>query len=132
MFRIFILLLILIPLLEIWGLAQMGKWIGALPTVLAVIVTSVIGVVLAHRQGLEVYRLTMLQLNRGELPSDTLLDGLLILMGGLLLMAPGFFTDAVGFLLLIPYIRGILRLLMRRWFEKMAREGRVIRITRRW
>src|SRR5690606_12977839 len=132
MFRVFIILLILVPLLAIWGLAQMGQWIGALPTVLAVIVTSVIGVVLARRQGLEVYRLTVLQLNRGELPSDTLLDGLLILAGGLLLMAPGFFTDTVGFLLMIPYIRGIVRLFVKRWFEKKTREGRVIRITRRW
>lgn len=132
MFRIFILLLIIVPLLEIWGLIQVGQWIGAFPTVLAVIVTSVFGVVMAHRQGLEVYRLTILQLNRGETPSDTLLDGVLILVGGLLLMAPGFFTDTVGFLLLIPYIRGIVRLFVRRWLEKMAREGRVIWFTRRW
>ena len=96
MFRVFIILLILVPLLEIWGLAQMGQWIGALPTVLAVIVTSVIGVVLARRQGLEVYRLTVLQLNRGELPSDTLLDGLL---------DPGGRTAADGSGLLYGYRR---------------------------
>jgi len=130
MFRIFILLLILVPLLEIWGLVQVGKLIGPIPTVLAVIVTSVIGTLLARKQGLEVYRLTVLQLNRGELPSDTLLDGLFILLGGMLLMAPGFFTDAVGFLLMVPYIRGIARLFAKRWLEKMAREGKVVRIIR--
>lgn len=130
MFRIFLLLLILVPLLEIWGLIQVGKLIGPFPTVLAVIVTSVIGTFLARRQGLEVYRLLILQLDRGELPSDTLLDGVFILLGGFLLMAPGFFTDAAGFLLMVPYIRGIARLFAKRRLEKMAREGKVVRIIR--
>lgn len=130
MFRIFLLLLILVPLLEIWGLIQVGKLIGPFPTVLAVIVTSVIGTLLARRQGLEVYRLLILQLDRGELPSDTLLDGVFILLGGFLLMAPGFFTDAAGFLLMVPYIRGIARLFAKRRLEKMAREGKVVRIIR--
>jgi UPF0716 protein FxsA len=132
MFRILLLLLILVPLLEIWGLIQVGQWIGSLPTVLAVIVTSIIGAALARRQGLEVYRLAVLQLNRGELPSDTLLDGLCILLGGLMLLAPGFFTDAFGFLLLVPYTRGIAKLFIHRWLKKWTREGRVVWFSRRW
>lgn len=131
MFRIIILLLILIPLLEIWGLIQMGQWIGPLPTVLAVIVTAIIGGTLARRQGLEVYRLAMLQLNRGDLPGDTILDGVCILAGGFMLLTPGFFTDLIGFPLLIPYTRGIVKLFIKRRLERMIREGRIVWISRR-
>jgi len=131
MFRIITLLLILIPLLEIWGLIQMGQWIGPLPTVLAVIVTAIIGGTLARRQGLEVYRLAMLQLNRGDLPGDTILDGVCILAGGFMLLTPGFFTDLIGFPLLIPYTRGIVKLFIKRWLERMIREGRIVWISRR-
>ncbi|OYD08401.1 FxsA family protein [Paludifilum halophilum] len=133
MFRLIILALILIPALEIWGLVTVGSWIGAWPTVLAVIVTGVVGGYLARWQGLQTIRLAQIQLRNNELPGEALLEGICILSGGLLLLTPGFFTDAFGFLLLIPYTRGMIKLVLKRWLNKMIAEGRVYRVDyRRW
>ncbi|PTX63229.1 UPF0716 protein FxsA [Melghirimyces profundicolus] len=131
MFRILVLIMILVPALEIWGLVTVGEVIGAWPTVLAVIATGVAGGYLARWQGLQTLRLTQIQLNNGELPGDALLDGICILSGGLLLLTPGFFTDAVGFLLLVPYTRGLVKLFIKRRLTRMIEEGRVFRISRR-
>ncbi|MFD1395490.1 FxsA family protein [Kroppenstedtia eburnea] len=120
-----ILLMIIVPAVEIWGLITAGKWIGATPTVLLVIATGVAGWYLARKQGLQTLRLAQIQLSRGELPGDVLLDGICILAGGLLLVVPGFFTDVLGILLLIPYIRGMAKLLLKRKLLQWMDEGRI-------
>ncbi|EGK07175.1 FxsA cytoplasmic membrane protein (suppressor of F exclusion of phage T7) [Desmospora sp. 8437] len=125
MFRMLILLMIIVPAVEIWGLITAGKWIGATPTVLLVIATGVAGWYLARKQGLQTLRLAQIQLSRGELPGDVLLDGICILAGGLLLVVPGFFTDVLGILLLIPYIRGMAKLLLKRKLLQWMDEGRI-------
>lgn len=125
MFRILILTLIAVPALEIWGFITAGKVIGSWPTVLLVIVTGVAGGYLARWQGLQTLNLARIQLSRGELPGDALLDGVCILAGGLLLLAPGFFTDALGLLLLIPYTRGMVKLLLKRKLAQWMDDGRI-------
>lgn len=126
--RLLIIVLIAVPIIEIWGLLQVSDWIGAWPTLLAVIATGVIGGYLAKQQGLRTLHLIQLQIQQRQMPGQPLLDGLCILAGGVLLLTPGFFTDALGFVLLIPVTRGIIQLGLKRFFQKHIRSGTIITI----
>lgn len=100
-----LLLFIGLPLVELYFLIQVGGQIGAFPTIALAILTAVIGTWLVRHQGfgllLRVRELT----DRGEVPALEMLDGALLLIAGLFLLLPGFLTDTVGFLLLIPPLR---------------------------
>ncbi|SMO33760.1 FxsA family protein [Melghirimyces algeriensis] len=124
MFRILVLILIVVPALEIWGLVKVGEAIGAWPTALAVIATGVAGGYLARWQGLQTIRLAQVQMSNRELPGEAVLDGICILSGGLLLLTPGFFTDTIGFLLLFPYTRGMIKILLKGLLLRMV-DGRI-------
>lgn len=125
MFRILVVLFIVVPVIELWGLITVGKVIGAPLTILLVLATGVVGAWLAKQQGLQVLRMIQLDLARGEMPTDSLLDGFLILFGGLLLFTPGFFSDCLGLLLLIPYTRMVVRHLLKEWLWNMLRTGKI-------
>jgi len=105
---IFLLLFAGIPLVELYLLIQIGSEIGAIPTIGLTILTAVIGAFLVRTQGFGVLRRVQEAADRGEVPALEMLDGALILAAGLMLLLPGFFTDAVGFLLLIPPLRRLL------------------------
>jgi len=124
-FRILLVLFILVPIIELWGLISVGKLIGALPTVLLVLATGVAGAWLAKQQGLQVLRLIQLELSRGHMPTDSLLDGFLVLFGGMMLLTPGFFSDILGLFLLIPYTRMIIRHLLKQWLWQLLRTGKI-------
>jgi UPF0716 protein FxsA len=100
-----ILLFIGLPLTEIYFLIQVGSEIGAFSTILLSILTAVIGVWLVRYQGFGVLRRVRDLLDRGEVPAIEVMDGALILAAGLCLILPGFLTDSLGFLLLIPPLR---------------------------
>ena len=100
-----ILLFVGLPLTEIYFLIQVGSEIGALPTILLSILTAVIGAWLVRYQGFGVLMRVRELLDRGEVPAIELMDGALILAAGLFLILPGFLTDSLGFLLLIPPLR---------------------------
>jgi UPF0716 protein FxsA len=102
---LFILLFIGLPLIEIYFLIQVGSEIGAFSTILLSILTAVIGVWLVRYQGFGVLRRVRDLLDRGEVPAIEVMDGALILAAGLCLILPGFLTDSLGFLLLIPPLR---------------------------
>lgn len=104
-FRILLVLFIAIPLLEIYLFIKVGEVIGAWPTVLAIVLTAVIGVALLRHQGLSTMSRFQQQVQCGELPATTMLEGMMLVIAGALLLTPGFFTDAVGFLLLVPFAR---------------------------
>lgn len=104
-FSIMFLLFLLVPLAEIWFLIVVGGVIGALPTVALVVLTAVIGAALARYQGLVTLQRLQATLARGEAPAIEMLEGVLLLIGALLLLTPGFFTDALGFACLIPVTR---------------------------
>jgi UPF0716 protein FxsA len=123
MFWLIVGVIILLPVVELYGLLTVGRWIGVWPTLLLVIATGVLGVYIARREGLRTYRQWVLQLQRGEPPTKSLLDGICILIGALLLLVPGFFTDFIGILLLLPYTRAIVKRLLRWWVEKKIRSG---------
>ena len=100
-----LLLFILVPLLEIYLFIQVGGLIGAFATIIVVVLTAIIGVAMLRVQGLNTLGRFRLVAARGELPALEMLEGLILLLGGVLLLTPGFFTDAVGFLCLLPATR---------------------------
>ncbi len=99
---------LLVPLVEIYVLIQVGAVIGALPTVILVVLTAVIGVGLLRSQGLRTWMRAQEQLARGVLPAGELLEGMLLMLAGAFLLTPGFVTDTLGFLLLVPAVRALL------------------------
>ncbi|MCX4186356.1 FxsA family protein [Methylophaga sp. OBS4] len=105
MFRFLFLLFLIIPLVEIYFLIQVGKVIGAGWTVFLVVGTAVIGAFLLRLQGFSTLQRAQTVMARGELPAVEMLEGLTLLISGALLLTPGFVTDALGFLLLIPPVR---------------------------
>lgn len=100
-----LLLFIALPLFETWLLIEVGSRIGAIPTIGLVIATAVIGSQLMRRQGLQTLREIQQRQARGELPAQPMLEGLALLIAGILLITPGFISDTLGFLLLVPPLR---------------------------
>lgn len=105
MFKIFLILFITIPLVEIAILIKIGKIIGAGYTIALVIGTAFLGVSLLRIQGISTLAKVQANVNRGQLPATELIEGLILLISGVLLLTPGFFTDMLGFLMLVPMLR---------------------------
>jgi len=114
-FRTLLALFLIVPIIEIYLLIQVGGVIGAIPTVFLVVFTAVLGALLLRQQGFATLGRVQESMARGELPALQLLEGVLLLFGGALLLTPGFFTDAIGFVCLIPPLRqGLIAWVMRR------------------
>lgn len=107
-FPIFAILFFAVPFLEIWLLIKVGGQIGALPTMLLVVLTAVLGAFLLRQQGLSTLARFQKSLNSGQLPTKEIVEGMVLLVGGALLMTPGFFTDTLGFLCLFPLTRSLM------------------------
>lgn len=122
-FPILFLLFLLVPLVEIWFLIVVGGVIGALPTVGLVVLTALVGAALARIQGLAIIGRLQATLARGEVPAFELLEGVLTLVGALLLLTPGFFTDAAGFICLFPVTRRALAWRGVKHFATVAHDG---------
>jgi UPF0716 protein FxsA len=105
MFPILMLLFFLIPLVEIYLLIEIGGLIGVGWTIFFVVLTAVLGALLVRTQGFSTVNRIRTQMDRGQLPAVELIEGLFLLVAGALLLTPGFFTDAVGFLCLTPPLR---------------------------
>lgn len=101
-----ILLFTAVPFLELALLIWIGREIGLLPTVVLVLLTGVAGAALARQQGLATWRRFERALSAGRLPGRELLEGFFILLAAAFLLTPGVLTDAVGFALLVPAVRG--------------------------
>jgi len=101
--------LILVPIVELYVMVQVAGVIGALPTVVLVVALSLGGAWLMKVEGLGVLRRMQRQLNAGEMPTTGAVNGVLIVTGGLLMLVPGFVTGAIGLLLLLPPVRALLR-----------------------
>ena len=104
MFKLLLLIFILVPAIEIYLLITIGGVIGALPTILLVIGTAVVGVQLLRLQGLSTLARLQNSVQQGDLPTTVMLEGVVLLLCGALLLTPGFFTDAIGFLMLVPHL----------------------------
>jgi UPF0716 protein FxsA len=116
-----ILIFIVVPLIEILLLIEIGSRIGALYTIFIIILTGILGASMMRQQGFTIIRNIQRDLSQGRMPTGELINGALVLVGGIVLLTPGFFTDAVGFVLLIPATRALIRkkiqLLIRRKIE---------------
>ncbi len=115
-----LILFIVVPLIELALLVKIGEIIGFWPTIALVVVTGIIGAGLAKTQGLRVFIKIRNELNAGRLPAAEMLDGLLILVGGLVLLTPGLLTDLLGFALMVPAVRAFLRKYLRKKFAGMV------------
>ena len=104
----FFIIFIGIPALEIFLLIKIGGQIGALNTVALIFLTAVIGIYFAKLQGIQALKSGMVNLYRNKIPIYEIMSGASIALAALLLIVPGFFTDLVGFLFLIPFTRKIL------------------------
>ncbi|WP_457673182.1 FxsA family protein [Thiolapillus sp.] len=102
---IFLLLLVGAPLVELYVLIEVGSEIGALPTILLSIFTAILGAALVRLQGVSVLLRVQETLARGEAPALEMLEGAVLMMAGVMLLFPGFITDAMGFLMLVPPLR---------------------------
>ncbi len=108
LFSVLFIAFLTIPVLEIYFLIQVGTVIGAGYTILLVFGTAVLGAHLLRKQGLSTFTRAQNSLNKNEVPAMEMLEGLILLVTGALLLTPGFFTDIIGFLCLIPMVRQFL------------------------
>jgi UPF0716 protein FxsA len=104
-FRILFLVVLIIPFAEIYLLLQVGSIIGAFPTIILVVFTAALGAWLLRQQGFATFRQFQENLAQGVIPAYEMIEGPIILLGGILLLTPGFITDILGFACLIPPLR---------------------------
>ena len=125
MFIKLLIIFIVVPVMELYILIETGRLIGVGATVGLIVLTGFAGAWLARSQGLEILQKIQHDTANGQMPAQTLIDGALVLVGGLLLLTPGFFTDALGFSFLIPLTRDMWRKALQAWLEKQVRQGSV-------
>lgn len=104
-FQILLLIVLIVPFAEIYLLLEVGGIIGAFPTILLVVFTAVLGAWLLRQQGFATFQRFQESVARGEIPAYEMIEGPLILLGGALLLTPGFITDILGLACLIPSLR---------------------------
>lgn len=112
------------PVIEIIILLLSGKVIGFWPTLFTLILMGVAGAYLAKQQGLETLRRAQAQMNAGQLPGNEMINGLCIMIGGILLVLPGFITDLAGILLILPPTRRLCKPLLMRWITKKINKNK--------
>ncbi|MDP9388292.1 MAG: FxsA family protein [Actinomycetota bacterium] len=120
MVAVLFLLFLVVPFLELFVILQVGRTIGALNTVAVLVLVSVAGAWLVKREGLGVLRRAQERVRRGAVPGRELVDGVLILFAGALLLTPGFLTDVVALLLLVPPVRAAVRVAVTRRLRHRA------------
>ncbi|GFO65378.1 FxsA family protein [Geomonas paludis] len=126
-FRLFLILLI-VPVVEIYLIIKVGQVIGGVATVAILLLMSLTGAWLIRHQGGRVLTQIRDELSQGRLPAAQLLDGALIFIGGVLLTTPGFFTDFLGIFFLVPATRRLIKLWLGLWLQnKISRGGFVMR-----
>jgi UPF0716 protein FxsA len=109
-------LFVVVPILEIYVIIQVGQAIGALWTILLLIADSILGTLLMKSQGRAAWRRFQQALSEGRVPAREVLDGVLVIFGGAFLVTPGFCSDVVGALLLLPPTRAVIRRMLARRF----------------
>lgn len=129
MLGVLALLFLVVPFAELFVLLQVGRVIGALETIGLLVLVSIAGAWLVKREGIGVLRRAEERLRQGGVPGRELVDGVMILFAGALLLTPGFLTDIVGILLLLPPVRAALRSSVVRWLKLRAGVG-VVRYRR--
>lgn len=111
-----VVLLLIVPLVELWVIVSVANSVGVPETILLLITISAVGAWLLKQQGTQTWHRLQLSLQRGAMPAEEVTDGALILFGGALLLTPGFLTDLVGLLLLLPPSRAVVKRAFRKVF----------------
>jgi UPF0716 protein FxsA len=136
MIGLIFLLLLAVPVIELWVIVQVAGVVGVAETFLLLIGISIAGALLLKQQGMAAWNRLQATLARGEVPTKEVTDGALIMLGGALLLTPGFVTDAVGILLLLPPTRALVKGAARPLFGRWARRrtsvypAKVVRVER--
>jgi UPF0716 protein FxsA len=115
---ILVALFIVVPIVELYVIIQIGSWIGVAPTIALLLADALLGSLLLRHQGRGAWRRFNAALAERRFPGREVADGLLIAIGGTLLLTPGFVTDIVGLILLVPPTRAIIRRLMRGYVSR--------------
>jgi len=123
MFPVLAVIFLLVPIVEIYLLIQVGQVIGALWTVFLVVLTAVIGVWLLKIQGMSTLQRAQQKMQNGQMPAQEMLEGLGLVLAGAFLLTPGFFTDTIGFFLLLPPTRAWL---VGKLVAQMMRSGQFV------
>lgn len=118
-------LLIAAPALELWGIIKVSSWVGGGTALLLMLLTAAMGVYWTRKEGLRVLLEAQRQMQSGQIPGQMMIDGLCVLLGGVLLIIPGFFSDLLGFSLIFPWTRPYYRKLILGWIEARIRDGSV-------
>lgn len=127
MFVRLLVLFTVVPIVELLLLVELGRHVGLAPTLALVLGTGILGAALARWQGLATLRRIQADMEAGRVPTGPLVDGLLILVAGAVLLTPGLLTDLLGFALLVPAIRQLVRRRLSRAFRtRMQRDGNVV------
>lgn len=100
--------LIVMPILEMYVLIEVGSYLGAFNTIGLVLLTALLGLALIRRQGFEALASAKIKLKQSEMPAEEILTGFFLVIGGLMLVIPGFITDLFGFICLVPFFRKFL------------------------
>ena len=124
MFKL-ILLFTIIPLLELSILIKLSYYLGTIFTISLVAITGIIGATLAKKEGNSTIKKINNSLSKGEMPTDKLVDGLLILIGGVMLITPGLLTDLGGFSCIIPFTRSKIKILTKHKLKRLIISDRV-------
>jgi len=124
MLPVLLILFVLVPIAELYVIIQIGEAIGVLPTIAILVADSIIGSVLMRTQGRAAWRRFNAAVSEGRVPTREVLDGVLVVAGGLALLTPGFLTDVVGVLFLLPPTRAVIRrVFLGRLAARMALTG---------
>jgi UPF0716 protein FxsA len=119
----FFLLLIGLPLLELYILIKIGSYLGAFRTIALIIISAVLGLLLARFEGLRTLHQIRQSLSQGIVPAEEMLDSVLIFAGGVLFVIPGVLTDIIAIMLLIPFTRTAFKRWLRRRFDRAVASG---------
>ena len=125
MFVRLLLLFTLVPIVELAVLIEIGQHLGMLPTVALVLATGALGAALARREGIQAFHRLRDTIGQGSFPGEAILDGVLILGGGLLLLTPGILTDLLGFAALVPGTRYFIKYYLKTAIERRIRSGSI-------
>ena len=119
-----LILIISVPVIEIYLLIKIGTHIGAITTILLIISTAIVGVYYAKYEGLNTLKSGFLQLSKNQIPTYEMLSGAAIAFAAVLLIVPGFFTDVLGFLVIFPITRKILFNVLSKKFNRQRKPNK--------
>lgn len=125
MFLKLLLIFTAIPVIELSLLIKAGSFIGTMNTVLVVILTAVVGAYMVRMEGLGAISRIQDNLAKGVFPAEGLIDGMMILVSGAFLLTPGFLTDIIGFMMVIPASRGVIKKAVKHYIGRRIRSTHI-------